>query len=55
VPVRYTNYLGTPHGFPSMPRLCRAAPQAIAEIGHELHQLRLATNAVGFGHASAPL
>jgi acetyl esterase/lipase len=32
VPVRYTNYLGMPHGFLSMPRICTAAPQAIAEI-----------------------
>jgi acetyl esterase/lipase len=32
VPVRYTNYLGMPHGFLSMPRICSAAPQAIAEI-----------------------
>jgi acetyl esterase/lipase len=32
VPVRHTEYLGMPHGFLSMPRLCRAAPQALAEI-----------------------
>lgn len=32
VPVRYTNYLGMPHGFLSMPRICTAAPQAVAEI-----------------------
>lgn len=32
VPVRYTSYLGMPHGFLSMPRICTAAPQAIAEI-----------------------
>jgi acetyl esterase/lipase len=32
VPVRYTNYLGMPHGFLSMPRICSAAPQAISEI-----------------------
>jgi len=38
VPVRYTNYLGMPHGFLSMPRLCRAAPQAVAEIVGELDQ-----------------
>ena len=36
VGVRTTNYLGMPHGFLSMPRRCRAAPQAIAEIAHEL-------------------
>lgn len=32
VPVRYTNYLGMPHGFLSMPRICTAAAQAIGEI-----------------------
>jgi acetyl esterase len=32
IPVRHTNYLGMPHGFLSMPRICKAAPQAIAEI-----------------------
>ncbi|MEN3312786.1 MAG: acetyl esterase [Actinomycetota bacterium] len=36
VRVRATNYLGMPHGFLSMPRLCRAAPQALAEIANEL-------------------
>jgi acetyl esterase/lipase len=32
VSVRHTDYVGMPHGFLSMPRLCRAAPQALAEI-----------------------
>jgi acetyl esterase/lipase len=32
VPVRLTSYRGMPHGFLSMPRLCRAAPQALAEV-----------------------
>jgi acetyl esterase len=36
VPVRYTNYLGMPHGFLSMPRICSAAPQAIAEIAQTI-------------------
>jgi acetyl esterase len=36
VPVRYTNYLGMPHGFLSMPRICSAAPQAIAEIAQSI-------------------
>jgi len=37
VPVRLTNYLGMPHGFLSMPRLCRAASsQAILEIAGAL-------------------
>jgi acetyl esterase len=38
VPVRLTNYLGMPHGFLSMPRLCRgAASQAILEIAVALN------------------
>lgn len=32
VPVRLTEYVGMPHGYLSFPRLCRAAPQALAEI-----------------------
>lgn len=36
VPVRYTNYVRTPHGFFYLPRLCRYAPQALAEIAQEL-------------------
>ena len=32
VPVRLTTYVGMPHGFVSFPRLCRAAPQALAEL-----------------------
>jgi acetyl esterase/lipase len=32
VPVRLTEYVGMPHGFLNMPGLCRAAPQALAEI-----------------------
>jgi len=39
VPVRLTNYLGMPHGFLSMPRLCRAAAaQAVLEIASALGQ-----------------
>jgi len=37
VPVRLTSYRGMPHGFLSMPRLCRAAPQALAEVVAVLH------------------
>jgi acetyl esterase/lipase len=36
VPVRYTEYLGQPHGWVSVPGACRAAPQALAEVGQEL-------------------
>jgi acetyl esterase len=38
VPVRITSYRGMPHGFLSMPRLCRAAPQALAEVVSALRQ-----------------
>jgi acetyl esterase len=37
--VRFTNYLGMPHGFLSMPRLCRSASsQAILEIATALRE-----------------
>jgi acetyl esterase len=40
VPVQLTNYLGVPHGFLSMSRLCRAAAaQAILEIARSLRGL----------------
>ena len=32
VPVRLTGYVGMPHGFLAFPRLCRSAPQALAEL-----------------------
>jgi acetyl esterase len=32
VPVRYTEYVGVPHGFVNFPGLCRSAAQALAEI-----------------------
>jgi acetyl esterase len=32
VPVRFTEYLGMPHGFLNFPGLCRSAPQALAEV-----------------------
>jgi acetyl esterase/lipase len=32
VPVRVTRYTGMPHGFASFPRICRSAPQALAEL-----------------------
>ena len=31
VEVRWTEYAGMPHGFVSLPGVCRAAPQAVAE------------------------
>lgn len=36
VPVRITTYVGMPHGFLSFPRICRSAPQALAEMCAEL-------------------
>jgi acetyl esterase/lipase len=46
VAVQLTNYLGMPHGFLSMPRLCRAAAsQAILEIASAL---RVATDTGAF-------
>jgi acetyl esterase len=32
VPVRFTEYVGMPHGFLNFPGLCRSAPQALAEL-----------------------
>lgn len=36
VPVRVTNYVGMPHGFLAFPKLCKSAPQALAEIVSEV-------------------
>jgi acetyl esterase len=36
VPVRTTTYVGMPHGYLSFPKLCRSAPQALAELCGEL-------------------
>jgi acetyl esterase/lipase len=36
VPTRWTEYAGMPHGFTTLPGLCRSAPQAVAEIVQEL-------------------
>ena len=36
VPVRTTTYVGMPHGYLTFPRLCRSAPQALAELCDEL-------------------
>ena len=32
VPVRFTEYVGMPHGFLNFPGVCRSAPQALAEL-----------------------
>jgi acetyl esterase/lipase len=32
VPVRFTEYVGMPHGFMNFPGLCRGAPRALAEL-----------------------
>ena len=36
VPVRTTTYAGMPHGFLAFPKICRSAPQALAELTTEL-------------------
>lgn len=38
VSTRWTQYAGAPHGYISLPGLCRAAPQAVAEIVQELRR-----------------
>jgi len=35
VPVRFTEYVGMPHGYLNFPGICRGAPQAMAEICRE--------------------
>ncbi|MET4059483.1 acetyl esterase [Arthrobacter sp. UYP6] len=45
VPVRVTTYVGMPHGYLAFPRLCRSAPQALAELCSEL-RLALAPGGV---------
>ena len=32
VPVRFTEYVGMPHGFVNFPGLSRGAPQALSEL-----------------------
>lgn len=32
VPVRFTEYVGMPHGYLNFPGVCRSAPQAMAEV-----------------------
>jgi len=32
VPVRFTEYVGMPHGYLNFPGICRSAPQALAEL-----------------------
>jgi acetyl esterase/lipase len=36
VAARWTEYAGMPHGFTTLPGICRSAPQAVAEIVQEL-------------------
>jgi acetyl esterase/lipase len=38
VPTRWTEYAGMPHGFTTLPGVCRSAPQAVAEIVQELRR-----------------
>ena len=36
VPVRFTEYVGMPHGYLNLPGLCRSAPQALSEVCTEI-------------------
>ena len=38
VATRLTTYVGMPHGFLSLPRLCRSATQGLAELCEALHE-----------------
>jgi acetyl esterase/lipase len=40
VPTRWTEYAGMPHGFVSLPGVCRSAPQAVAEVVQAIGALR---------------
>ena len=48
VPVRFTEYVGMPHGYLNFPGVCRSAPQALAELCAEqkaaLAQLAIAAS-----------
>jgi acetyl esterase len=46
VAVRLTEYVGMPHGYLSLPRICRAAPQALWEICAEQRLALVATEPV---------
>lgn len=39
VPTRWTEYAGMPHGFVSLPGICRSAPQAVAEVAQAISVL----------------
>jgi acetyl esterase len=54
VPVRYTEYLGQPHGYLTLPGACRAAPQALWEVSHEL-RVHLHAEARRDAGAAAPV
>jgi acetyl esterase/lipase len=40
VPTRWTEYAGMPHGFVSLPGVCRSAPQAVAEVAQAIDALQ---------------
>ncbi|WP_052664247.1 alpha/beta hydrolase [Nitriliruptor alkaliphilus] len=42
VPTRWTEYAGVPHGFVSLPGICRSAHQAVAEIAQAIGSLDVA-------------
>lgn len=53
VPVRTTTYVGMPHGYLAFPKLCRSAPQALAEVCVELRST-LARNVTEDGATDPP-
>jgi len=54
VPVRFTEYVGMPHGYLNFPGICRAAPQAMAEICTE-QAAALADPAAGVAGVGRPV
>ena len=54
VPVRFTEYVGMPHGYLNFPGICRAAPQAMAEICTE-QAAALTPTAAGVAGAGRPV
>jgi acetyl esterase/lipase len=52
VPVRFTEYVGMPHGYLNFPGVCRSAPQAMAEICAEQTAVLGVTNPQAAGQVA---
>jgi acetyl esterase/lipase len=52
VPVRFTEYVGMPHGYLNFPGVCRSAPQALAEICAEQTAALVTTDSAAAGKAA---